>query len=86
MRLLCFCVLGIIGCQTPEYRTCDAMCTELVQTCDYDAFPSMDSCMQGCASQSAAGSDIEGHEQCIMEASCDTFAIVECQNAFDTVE
>jgi len=38
--------------------------------------------MQGCADELANGADIFQQEECILDADCDTFAIIECQNSF----
>ena len=72
----------LIGCSSAEYRACKNMCTELVRACSYAAFPTTDSCMQGCADELANGADIFQQEECILDADCDTFAIIECQNSF----
>lgn len=82
MRTLALALCLGAGCETPEYRACEDMCTELVRQCSYAAFPTTDSCMQGCADELANGADVFGQEECILEAECDTFAIVECQNTF----
>ena len=82
MRTSIFVLFFAAGCGTPEYRACEDMCTELVRQCNYAAFPTTDSCMQGCADELANGADVFGHEECILDAECDTFAIVECQNTY----
>ena len=38
--------------------------------------------MQGCLYNADEGSDIEGQFDCVVEAACDTFAIVECEHQF----
>lgn len=58
--------------------TCDAICDELVNGCGYVAYPTKDSCLQGCAWNRKEGVDVEVQRACIEEAACDTFAIVEC--------
>ena len=80
-RLMLLCLFAY-GCGTPEYRACEDMCKELGRTCAYAAFPTTDSCMQGCADELDNGADIFGKEECILDAECDTFAIVECQNSY----
>ena len=62
--------------------TCEVLCRELVQTCDYQAFPSLASCMDGCDYAEAEGADIEGQLTCIQDAACDTFAVVECEHTY----
>ena len=61
---------------------CDQLCDVLVAECGYAAFPSHDSCMQGCGYNENEGADTEAHLACVNDASCDTFAIVECENQF----
>ncbi len=81
-------VLMLLGCST-EAETdeiCESMCQELVQTCEYDAYPSYESCMQGCAFEREEGGQIEPQAECILQAKCDTFAIVECQHKFGAAE
>jgi hypothetical protein len=75
----------LLGACNPETRAegiCDDLCRELVQGCDYAAFPSLDSCRQGCAWNKEEGADIQAEYDCVTEASCDTFAIVECEHAY----
>mgnify|MGYP005733835525 CR=1 FL=1 len=71
-----------LGCGTPEYRACENICKELVRNCSYDAFPTTESCMLGCADELANGADVFEQEDCVLDAECDTFAIVECHNSF----
>lgn len=61
---------------------CDDMCRELVQTCGYAAFPDLQSCIDGCTYNETQGADIEGQTQCVLDAACDTFLIVECEHAY----
>ena len=82
MRFGLFATLLALGCTTQEYAACDDMCTELVRECSFDAFPTTESCMTGCADEMANGSDVEGKKECILDADCDTFAIIECQNNY----
>ena len=70
----------VAGCNQTEETVCDSLCRELVQVCDYAAYPNLDSCRQGCDYAAEQGADIAGQEQCIAEAACDTFAIVECEH------
>ena len=38
-----------IGCQpTPEYGICEDICKEVYSTCQFAAYPSFDSCLEGC--------------------------------------
>ncbi len=61
---------------------CDDICDELVQSCDYAAFPSVESCEQGCAYSKSEGADIEGYLNCVEAAECNTFEIVGCERAY----
>lgn len=87
MRLVaCFAVVALttlLGCkQQVQQSDCDALCHELVYTCAYAAFPSIDSCVQGCTYNADQGADVGGQLACVQESSCDTFAIVECEHAY----
>jgi len=83
MRTLLVCALFLTACSTPEERACDDMCSELVYTCDYDAYPTLASCLQGCILEAEDGTDVQAKEDCILAANCDTFTIIECQHDFD---
>ena len=61
---------------------CQDLCIELVTTCQYAAFPSLESCVQGCSYNAAEGADIAGEEACVSAAECDTFAIIECEHEY----
>lgn len=80
--LLSLPLLMLLGCeQKVENQTCENICEELVFNCSYDAYPSKDSCMQGCLYKFEQGAKMERAETCIMEAECDTFEIIECEHA-----
>ena len=69
------------GCDTQsENATCESLCDELVKTCEFEAFPSYSSCLDGCAYNEAEGADIEAELKCVENAVCDTFKIIECEN------
>jgi len=83
--------LGLaLGCTEPEtddeYEACVSLCDELVASCSYDAYPTTESCMAGCADQVNAEAEVFELEVCILDAECDTFAIIECQNHFGAEE
>lgn len=61
---------------------CKDLCTALVEDCGYAAYPSFDSCAQGCLYTGDEGADLTGEATCVQDAACDTFAILECQNAY----
>lgn len=65
-----------------EVDTCETLCTTLVVECEYGAFPSVGSCMSGCGYNFSEGADIEAQLSCVQAASCDTFTILECENAY----
>jgi hypothetical protein len=65
--------------EVPE--VCRDLCQELVSTCGYAAYPDVDSCHQGCVYRlEEDAADIEDELECVTEAACDTFAIIECEN------
>lgn len=73
----------LVACQGEIQRTCDDLCAELVGSCDYAAFPDLDSCLQGCLyNAEELGADVVGEFTCVQQASCDLFAIVECEHAY----
>jgi hypothetical protein len=76
----------LIGCAQTEKTTCDELCDQLYQTCEYDAYPSYESCQQGCAYSQSEGADVEGELSCVTKAGCDTFAILECEHKFGAAE
>ncbi len=82
LKVSLFLIPLFAGCAAGEYSACDDMCTELIRSCGYDAFPSTDSCMTGCAFEAERGADVDGQADCILEAECDTIAIIECQNTY----
>jgi hypothetical protein len=55
-------------------------------TCEYDAYPTRDSCEEGCAYEQSVGADMDGELSCIQRASCDTFEVVACERHFGKVE
>lgn len=77
LPLLAACAEGAGGPMT----TCEAVCHELVVECAYNAYPSMDSCMQGCNYLAENGADIESRRTCVEAAQCDTFEVVACERA-----
>lgn len=76
--------LAASGCSTTDQtdEACDKMCVELFETCEYDAYPSYDSCMAGCAYNRDQGGDVEHEGVCITQAACDEAAIIECEHAW----
>ena len=81
MRPLLF-LLALAGCAKQQVATeCDTICDELVKGCGYSAFPSADSCVQGCLYEEEQGSKTDRAAACIQDAACDTFKIIECEHA-----
>lgn len=83
MRALLFLALvALLGCeQQVQNQTCENICDELVNNCMYDAYPTKDSCLQGCLYKSQQGAQMERAEACVLNAECDTFEIIECEHA-----
>jgi hypothetical protein len=76
-------LIWLFGCAAEaEKETCELLCDQLYQTCEYGAYPSYDSCLQGCAFDASEGADVDGLQQCVEKAGCDTFGIVECTHKF----
>jgi hypothetical protein len=59
-----------------------SLCEILVRDCEYDAYPSLQSCEQGCAYDEENGADSAKLLACVEDADCNTFAVVECQHRF----
>lgn len=77
-----FFLLLVTGCAAEQAATqCETVCDELVKQCSYEAFPSYDSCVQGCLYEEEQGSKTERASTCIQDAGCDTFKIIECEHA-----
>ena len=75
--------LHTLGCNPQQdYGICDDICKEVYSTCQFAAYPSYQSCVEGCAYNEEQGADIDGQFTCIQEASCDEFAVVECENTY----
>ena len=63
-------------------ETCDDMCRNLVQDCEYGAFPTLESCTQGCLYNQEQGADVVAEWECIEAAECSSFIIVECEHLY----
>jgi hypothetical protein len=79
--LLVFAVAGCAERSEGRAPECVSLCEELVGNCGFDAYPSVDSCLQGCAWNLDQGVDVDAQDQCVSDAECDTFAIIECEHA-----
>jgi hypothetical protein len=80
MRVVLMFLLACGG-EAEQRNLCDAICDELVMACAYDAYPTRDSCMQGCLYKAEQGANMGRAKSCVMNADCDTFAIIECEHA-----
>lgn len=67
-------------------QDCEDLCDELVEVCEYGAYPRFDSCLQGCTWYEEQGADVPGELACVQDAACDTFLIVECEHEYGLVE
>jgi hypothetical protein len=82
-RLLPFAFLAACGGgATATDAACDELCGMLYEDCAYGAFPSMDSCLEGCAWDAEQGADVEHETDCVADAACDTFGVLDCQHRF----
>lgn len=75
--------MGVAGCGPtvpPEVAACQSVCTELMSTCGFDAYPSYDSCLTGCANEVEEGHDIFAKEDCVFEADCNLFDLLDCEH------
>ena len=71
------------GCSDAADRSaCTSLCDRLVSECRYEAYPSYSSCEQGCGYEASEGGSVVSMAECVEEAECETFAILECQHAF----
>lgn len=82
MRWLLLSLLAACTTATDADEVCQAMCEDLVMTCEYAAYPSHESCMQGCAYARQEGANVKAEADCVAKAECDTFAIVDCEHKF----
>ena len=73
----------LLACNTKTGSSspCYTLCQELVQTCDYDAFPDFNSCEEGCVYYQDEGVDVQAQLECIQAAECDEFAVIECEHS-----
>lgn len=82
IRFLLPVLATLAGCAAEQKQeTCEVICDELVLSCGYEAYPTRESCLQGCLYKTEQGAKMERAESCILAAECDTFAIIECEHA-----
>lgn len=65
----------------PEAEACADACEALVRTCRFAAYPNVESCEQGCAVDASRGSAVGAMASCVVDAGCDTHAVVACARA-----
>ncbi len=85
MRYSLLSLLMLLSCTPiPEKvdETCKDLCDELVMVCGFDAYPSKESCAQGCAYNQEKGADTQGQLECVEAAQCALAEIVECEHTF----
>lgn len=82
MKFAALLLFAACNAATAPQGPCDEMCRSLVQDCGYAAYPSLESCRQGCEYNATQGADASAQSACVTEAACDTFAILECEHAY----
>ena len=65
---------------------CEESCDQLVSSCEIEAFPSYESCLQGCAFSADNGADVLSLGTCMTDAECDLFKITECEHSYGVIE
>ncbi len=83
MMLSSLLILALHGCEAESEwpEECESLCDTLVFQCEYEAYPSEESCLEGCVYDIELGRDVAGEAACVGAAECDLFEIIECQNA-----
>ncbi len=71
----------LTGCS--KDAPCETLCRSLVMDCEYAAFPTLDSCVEGCLYDQDQGADIKGEMECMDAAACDPIGTVECAREFN---
>jgi hypothetical protein len=79
-KLVAIFILASCTTESGPASPCYNLCQELVQTCEYSAYPSFSSCEEGCLYYQEEGANIEEQLTCIQEAECNEFAVIECEN------
>lgn len=79
----CLSLILLAGCAPAAVITsCDLVCDELVTACAYPAYPTRDTCLQGCGYWEEQGVNVDNYLACIEDAACNTFQAVECEHEF----
>ena len=71
-------ILLTVGCLDAPEESCERMCDELVRNCSYLAFPGYSSCYQGCMYEAEQLVAVHALTECVIDAECDTFTIIQC--------
>ncbi len=82
-------VLGLLstplGCNVDSEGLCTDLCNELVDECQFEAFPADQpgSCYDGCMYDKAErGAAVAPLTECVLDAECDAFVILQCARAY----
>lgn len=78
----------MMGCVTEVVDTpCENLCDELYRQCAFTAFPSYESCLEGCVyNEEELGSDTKAFLECVEGAECDEFTVMECEHQHGAFE
>lgn len=76
-------ILAFLLACADEPTPCEQICDELVMNCAYEAYPSVDTCLQACTYREESGVDVSKELTCLEQAACDPFATIECEHADD---
>ena len=69
------------GSSTVGETPCEELCLELVNQCGFSAYPDYTSCLEGCVyNETEEDQQTEDMLECVMEASCNEFEIMECEH------
>ncbi len=74
-------VAAAVGCK--KESACQTLCNTMVNDCNYSAYPSLESCVQGCNYDEQQGVDIAAESTCLDKTSCDPIGAVECARKFN---
>ncbi len=81
-RIVFLVVVGCAKSEPPEESACVGLCEILVDDCAVKSFPSTEECQSACAVGEESGANIDVFSSCLESIDdCDTFEIVECENA-----
>ena len=81
-NLLLICAFLQACAVPPPEQSCEDACQDLFMECGFEAFPDRSSCTMGCMYEAEQGAQIATLQECVKEADCNIFSVIECQNAF----